>query len=74
MSDLSFFREIQPADEAAGLVMATKTSDSLAASIRRLLTIPPQTRNAAARHEADKYPWDKVVLPVVDVFRQWGGN
>lgn len=72
MSDLPFFREFRPDDDAAGLIMGSRTSASLTECIGRMLTIPAAIRGAAARAEADKYHWHKVVKPVAEVLRRWG--
>lgn len=72
LSDLPYFREFQPDDEAAGVMLEELTSGPLADGIRRLLNFPESRRTEAARREADKYPWGRVIEPVVGAIADWG--
>jgi len=71
MSDLPFFREYQPADPAAGLVLLERSPAALDAAVDRLLTFPPARRAESSRAEADRYSWDKIIRPVADIIRGW---
>lgn len=64
-NDLPFFREFLGALPGAGLVAPARDTQTFAAVIEKLLAIPPAQRQAAARAQADRYAWDKVVQPVV---------
>jgi glycosyltransferase involved in cell wall biosynthesis len=71
MSDLPYFREFRPDDEAAGLVLPERIPAALNACIDRLMAVPADRRTAAAREVARIYDWDEVIRPVADVFREW---
>jgi glycosyltransferase involved in cell wall biosynthesis len=72
MSDLPFFQELRPAEAAAGLVVSAREPAAWLAAVGRLLSAPAEARAAAARREADRYAWDRVIRPVAEVFRSWG--
>lgn len=73
-NDLPFFREFQPDDPAAGVVLPTGTTAAVVAAVDELLAIPVERREAASRAEADAYTWDKVIRPVVDVIHSWSAT
>ena len=50
----------------AGTMIVERTVGELIAAVRRLLQVPENTRVAAARAQADRYAWDKVVVPVAE--------
>jgi hypothetical protein len=72
-SNLPFFREFAPSNQAAGLVMPDNRPSTLADSIRQLISVPEAERNSAARVEADKYAWEEVIRPVAEWLGTWQG-
>ncbi|MEM8598298.1 MAG: glycosyltransferase family 4 protein [Bacteroidota bacterium] len=73
-SDLEFFREIIPADSDAGMIIERENPQALVDAVRAYLARPRAERAAAARAEAAKYDWDKCVLDLGAVLRQWQGT
>lgn len=71
MTSMPYFREFAPEHQAAGMVLKDNTPADIVASINTLLAIPHEQREAAARHEADRYPWAAVVQPVVEAMEEW---
>ena len=69
--DLPFFAEFIDEGSRAGLLVKTGRVDALAKGIEAILKIPKSEREQAATAEADRYPWDKVVEPVMEVIDQW---
>jgi len=73
-SDLPYFRQAVEHDPDAGVFFQTGSVDSLAEAIRAFFTKPPHTRHEAARHIADRVPWNRVVQPVVARLNQMFPN
>ncbi len=70
-SDLEFFREIIPADSAAGLHFPVDDAGALARAIGAYLDVPRAERKEAALAEAAKYDWDKCVAPLGAILQSW---
>lgn len=69
VTDLPFFREILGENSAAGVLVPPADPQALARAIHEYLKVPAEERSRAARAIADRYPWSKVVLPVVETLR-----
>jgi beta-1,4-mannosyltransferase len=62
-SAAGYFRELIPHGSPAGVVCE---DGNFAAAIDRYLDIPREIRQREARMMADRYPWNRCVLPVVE--------
>ena len=65
-SDLPYFHEFLAGDPFAGRLFSAANPDHLACAIQEFLSIPAQSRNAAAGRLAAQYDWDRVVPPVAE--------
>lgn len=70
-SDLDFFREMIPADSAAGRLFETGNTESLADAITDYLQIPADARRSAALSMAEQYSWERCVEAVGPIFQEW---
>ena len=75
VSDLPLFRELMPDNPAAGVIMkGDDRVDAAVKAVKQVLDIPRETCRAAALEQAAKLPWDKTVMPAVEVIKSWQSN
>ena len=73
-SDLPYFREILADHPQAGQLVRVGDAQAVADAIERLLLVPQQERERAARQLAAQFAWPTVVLPVAAAMRDLGSR
>lgn len=62
-TDLPYFREVLSGAPEASTFAPPDDAPGLARAIERLLAVPADRRERAARSVADRLPWDRLVVP-----------
>ncbi len=71
---LPLFCDFERDQLTRGAIKTTKpTPEAMTDAVRELLAINSAERIAAARGEADRFPWKSVVQPVAQVVQSWNG-
>lgn len=73
-SRLPYFEELVGDSGGAGWLYPSGDPEALVDAVRRGLETPASQREAAARAQADRYDWGRVVGPVVDAIGRWRRN
>lgn len=73
-SDLPYFREVLEGNPDAGRLATTGNAKDFAEKIRTYLKISPKIRSEAARKLAEQYDWEKVVVPVSNIIKNWNSH
>ena len=68
-TDLPYFRDLLALEPDAGVLVPPGDAVKLAEGIRQYFTKPVEVRHAASRRIADRYPWESVLLPLVEKLR-----
>ena len=68
-TDLPYFRDLLALEPDAGILVPPGDPAKLAEGIQEYFTKSVEVRHAASRRIADRYPWDSVLLPLVEKLR-----
>jgi glycosyltransferase involved in cell wall biosynthesis len=69
-SDLPCFRELVEEEPLAGVLFPSGQAGELESAIAKFFLTPAGTRNSAARHLAEVFAWEDVILPVAEWIKQ----
>ena len=71
-ADLPYFREVLAPEPEAGVLVSGTDPERWAQAIDAFFAQPLEGRRGAARRLAERYSWDRVVMPLVDALTAAG--